>query len=103
MLYGNNVWPVIQTTYGRCVRDGAPHVIPLNPDNHAPRIAGIASRVKAVERLQPIIAVSTGPDAPIVLVEGYGRATAYWLALGDERTVDAIIGHSPSASSWYWW
>jgi hypothetical protein len=64
----------------------------------------LAARLRSDDPPAELIAVTTGPGAPLVLVEGHARLTAY--ALYPEylpRRLEILLGVSPRVSQWSEW
>jgi hypothetical protein len=84
----------VASNYERIVLEDDPRV------NEA--IRAIVTADRAGGTFEPIVIVSTSPEGPHVLIEGYARASAY-AATPDGPDVEALVGYSPHMSSWEFW
>ena len=61
----------------------------------------LANRWAARDPLPELILVASGPDAPLILLEGHARLTAYFLRPDKvPETLTAIVGFAPELPAW---
>jgi hypothetical protein len=83
----------------RLVAEVASNPGSLDPATEA-IIDAIVERVRSDGHVSELIVATTAPGAPLVLVEGYKRATAYCRTLPDDAEVPALLGTSVRMGEW---
>jgi hypothetical protein len=87
----------------RLVGDGAANIetVPA-PENTNANVKAVAALVRAGRRFPELILIARRREAPLIIVEGHTRATAYVLA-GAPDPLDCFLGISEQMSTWFYW
>jgi hypothetical protein len=103
LRYARRMEPWVQLAGGTSVLAGGHNLDRAEPrirDVVMPIVMPIVEAVRGGARFQPLIALDAGDDL-LVLLEGYGRATAY-AAAPICHSFDVFVGSSSGIRGWAW-